>query len=397
MQFFFDATREGLDDTCDHKQKPFKQLEHWDGEAYSGMDVPINAYRVSLWSLLLWIYLVSVLFQWWRAWNYETTFRPVGPEPMRWLEYLLSSPLMLMIVAMSAMIRDATTVVLLVFLQVALIMLGYMLEIMIDEYLTYVKYGYFAKVYGMAAPCGQNDSNNPVAVPVTAKSSIFNLQAGEACPRPGPCNKPSVLGGPPRTQKPDESSALKNELIDLFLVKTFDPNRLSCMAAPTGNMITTTINRYSSQIRFIFFMAFSCWGVTWTVILARLIRQGHIMHDCVCHADACPAMPSVVWAIVIGQMVAFVSFGLNLAYMWQFSLKGVKKNFNKPENLEDTELKQGLIDSVSAQLGLFKTQIYEAWVRTAFIFSVLNFASKLYLELTILWYVTTYRMRHVPI
>ena len=167
------------------------------------------------------------------------------------------------------------------------------------------------------------------------------------------------------------------------------------MAAPTGNMITTTIHRYSSQIRFVFFMAFSCWGVTWSVILARLIRQGHIMHDCVCHADACPAMPSVVWAIVIGQMVAFVSFGLNLAYMWQFSLKGVKQNFHKPEKLD--EMDQALINDVTAQLKLFKTQIYEAWVTSAFIFSVLNFVSKFYLELTILWYVTTYRMRHVPI
>ena len=389
MRYLFKLVQTSLHQQCSHKQKPFSQIEFWNNKAYSGMDVPVNAYNVNLWGLLMWIYLVSVLFQWWRAWNYGNRFQPVGPDALRWFEYLLSSPLMLIIVAMSVMIRDVSTIVLLVFLQMALIVMGYMLEFMIDDYLTFSKYKYFAKIYGEEpSTCGLGGMNRSGGTNKN-NASMFTLKlSGTENLANVTDEQEKLLLSKTRNIHEDDKAADKHALIDLFLEKTFRPGACSNMLSQEA--ISQIGSRLSTQIAFVFFLAFSTWGVIWSVILARLIRQNNILKDCVCHSGGCPSIPVIVWVIVLGQMLSFLSFGVNLGCLWLYYLRKFKEAFKKPDISSNPPLSK-INNVVEAALKEFKTKMYEAWVFTAFIFSVLNFLSKFYLEITILFYITTLR------
>lgn len=124
-----------------------------------GANILIEPYHISgLW-MLFWIFLWSVVFQWYRAtwpvcgitcgtnttsngrgYDDSVNTHPVlaewndqGPDASRWLEYAFTSPLQIVLIAGTGSIGDESTLIALFAAQLALVMLGYSNELQIDR------------------------------------------------------------------------------------------------------------------------------------------------------------------------------------------------------------------------------------------------------------------------
>ena len=83
------------------------------------------------WYLLIWIFLVSIVFQGSRALNNDKDRRrierydPLKPDYWRWVEYALTSPFQVFLIATSVMIGERSQLLSLMGLQGALVMIGF--------------------------------------------------------------------------------------------------------------------------------------------------------------------------------------------------------------------------------------------------------------------------------
>ena len=138
--------------------------------------------------------------------------------------------------------------------------------------------------------------------------------------------------------------------------------------------------QYGWIINLTFFFAFMLWGVIWTVIVARLIHQAVLAHNCSA-GRAGEGVPIIVWFIVWGQAACFGLFGVNSALTWQ-----VRMNNLQNELLGNSVERQRLMGEQDKELFKIRQNAASAWVDTAFFYSLLNIFSKVYLEVTILVY-----------
>ncbi len=100
-----------------------------------GMTTSVHAGSVSLFGVVLPIYIFSVLCQGLRAYQYcrvgneKGLYKPwLGPDFSRWLEYLLTSPLQIFVVATAFGFANRDTVTGLCGMQAALVLFGYDIE-----------------------------------------------------------------------------------------------------------------------------------------------------------------------------------------------------------------------------------------------------------------------------
>lgn len=136
--------------------KLFNETRIWDDKTYSGTAV-IHPYgSFSPWGVLLWIFFVSVVFQGSRLgelrvngvtfrvpskwlWNVvydcdKVTYDARKPDFWRWLEYALTSPFQILLVATSVFIQERGHLMALMGLQGALVLLGFLNEKRIDKF-----------------------------------------------------------------------------------------------------------------------------------------------------------------------------------------------------------------------------------------------------------------------
>jgi hypothetical protein len=102
-----------------------------------------------LWPFILWIYSWSFICQWIRSKEHGKLYKPwKGPEFSRWLEYLLTSPVQILVVSMSFQFVVLDTLLGLFGMQAALVLLGYSVEQQIKK--TYKRQQKkFEKIEGM--------------------------------------------------------------------------------------------------------------------------------------------------------------------------------------------------------------------------------------------------------
>ena len=102
---------------------------------FPALPVIVNDFEVNLWLLNIPIFFISATFQ---GYRYVAAKKPVlgfgqynptmGPDVGRWIEYMLTSPLQVVIVAIAYHIRDESQLVSLAFLQAMLVFTGYCIE-----------------------------------------------------------------------------------------------------------------------------------------------------------------------------------------------------------------------------------------------------------------------------
>jgi len=124
--------------------KIFLQQQEWGNNNYSGISLGMdNGHSYKPWVMLQWILLCSVFFQGGRFWAFaeledadeNELFQYVpsrGPDFWRWVEYALTSPLQIIIIAGSFYLRETMLISLMAALQGALVVSGYAIEMEIQ-------------------------------------------------------------------------------------------------------------------------------------------------------------------------------------------------------------------------------------------------------------------------
>ena len=120
----------------------------WDGTRYECSVLAQQAPGFDLWSALRLVFLISLVFQWGRAWlgtktnnhHASTTYPdavkwydPHKPDFWRWWEYALTSSIQTAIIALSFFLGNRDEVLCLAALQAALCLLGFVIEKRIDK------------------------------------------------------------------------------------------------------------------------------------------------------------------------------------------------------------------------------------------------------------------------
>jgi hypothetical protein len=126
----------------DYALQPSTSTAIYDKVAYRGATVHFAAGRYNPLLMLVWIFVVSVAFQGARVYLYKAKgdwqsnnkkggweYRPyAGPDFWRWVEYALTAPLQIVIIASSFMLGDKAVLLVLGGLQGGLMLLGFSIE-----------------------------------------------------------------------------------------------------------------------------------------------------------------------------------------------------------------------------------------------------------------------------
>lgn len=142
--FYFSNEREwvvnftnGINDifgTCKSESKMSTQQASWGGNTYTVTTVPSYYAQWSPWVFTLLVLWITFAFSGLRClfYNMEALWYPDGPCFWRWLEYAITSPQIIVVLAMGSGVRDIGTVAGLAGAQALLVLLGYLLEVQIE-------------------------------------------------------------------------------------------------------------------------------------------------------------------------------------------------------------------------------------------------------------------------
>ena len=162
--------------------------------------------------------------------------------------------------------------------------------------------------------------------------------------------------------------------VDDFLEKMSEQK--SCGNFSLFYNITEVVNSRRAAISLVYLLAFTLWGVIWTVIVTHLIRSDYILDDC---SESPQKMPTIVYVIVFGQGAMFFLFGAISAYFWLVRLLPTSRKLDVDGNNAKVILQDVRKDTQSM------------WLDAAFYYGVMNVSSKLYLEITIFFFVAMYQ------
>ena len=108
-------------------QPPWENKEKkYDGFSIEG--VIHNESYIDLTAVAFFIYLFSSSFQGLRCWRFNNNFKPLGPEFSRWSEYACTSPLQILLVALTFGISNIDILLGYFGMQLAMVIMGYSIE-----------------------------------------------------------------------------------------------------------------------------------------------------------------------------------------------------------------------------------------------------------------------------
>lgn len=99
--------------------------------------------EINLWLLVIPVIAVTFCFQVYRS---TPSYNPIGPSAGRWVEYAVTSPLMVILVALSFHIREQSTLLCLAGLQALLVSIGFGIEREIELFFDQLLNGNYARV-----------------------------------------------------------------------------------------------------------------------------------------------------------------------------------------------------------------------------------------------------------
>lgn len=347
---------------CDNKYNSYHVSEKYNDYSYAVQDRVINNYKVNMWGLLVFIYLTSFLFQMWRAYEYGFEYRPLQADGVRWVEYGITAPLMIFVIAISAGIREVSLLLILVFAQATLMGLGYVLESFQDEYLLWAKYCMYARVQG-----GFSTGAAPERVKLR-----FGAEDGD------PGSTKSLVGGQEKQTNVPTASPVTT--IDDFLEVIQRPGNCVNNRFNLLSKISSISSKKRMVLDVFYLLAFTLFGVIWTIILVHLIRASYVLDDCSVGVDA--NVPLIVWFIVVGQALMFLSFGVVSAFTWLFRVKPLHNKFKNTSDL-DGRARESIKE--------LRQQGHRLWAQASWYYALLNIVSKTYLEVTIFFYVAMFK------
>lgn len=129
----FKGVNSALDGFCNGTRELYNETRVWDNKTYTGTAVIVPAGSYSPWAVLMWIFFVSCVFQGARVVK-RVKYDPLKPDFWRWVEYALTSPFQILLIAGSVFIHERIQIMNLMGLQAAMVLIGYLNERFIDKF-----------------------------------------------------------------------------------------------------------------------------------------------------------------------------------------------------------------------------------------------------------------------
>ena len=253
----------------------FLKTEEWGSEMFTGMPVAIVDTGFQQWACLFFVLLVSWACQaarWYLSNHdfYGFTYRPSrGPDFWRWFEYILTSPLQIVLVCSAFQMGERNMLVLIAALQAGLVLGGYLIEI------------------AMESVCVGLISEYSPSTVITTAVQVSSYQPVKA--------QPWMLDGAGKDSG------------DLYDDHDMDNDTEYANVLSSDRLMPL-------KLLLIVLICNAFHVVIWTVILVQFSGQAIASNRCSEEDD--DGMPWFVWLIVVGQFIFFTLFGIVSFMQW---------------------------------------------------------------------------------
>lgn len=313
-------------------------VTEWDGTAFLPFYYPQSASKLNPWPLVLIVLAFTFLFtmlRWALAIGSAVPlYMPVGPHFFRWLEYLITSPLMIVVIAIAAGVRDVHTLTLLGGAQAMLIMLGFCNEHLIADIWDCLLYKLLAQTLmpfecteaqALATHHRQHHGTSQNGRPTPARSVLDKLAAEQhkdECLPHDPQQRALAIG--------HENLEAAFRLMHVIL-KSYDEtdgNRKAANAMDLCNF------HYASRLPLLLWRVFvtliASWVgfvCMWVVIIGQFQTLSDSFNTCGGSSSTDISVPVGVQLIVWGQLGAFGAFGLVQSWQIFVAWREVRADF----------------------------------------------------------------------
>ena len=354
----------------------------WGGRQFKTLHYPHAAGNFGPWPFTLYVLAVTAIFitfRWMLAvGSMLELYIPADVDLFRWLEYLLTSPVMIVIIATAAGVRDVGSLALLGVTQALLILCGYTIESGVSD--MWQNYGFIisAKANGVI-----DDSSNPIVY-----RGVTQDHHARKPTKAGPKAGSSTADG-------NDVKAHQRVLLEAHLIHNFFVQRISTSALSKkwGDLCDYRTKSVLPLIKFriavFLIVAWVAFAMQWWVILTAVNRLVSTFNEC-SSASGELAVPAFVTPLVWIEMILFASFGLVQTWQVLESTIVVSKNEDQiGEELnrrtgEDSGAEASLLNSVDEENGAGMVNNYKIFYRlhvnsfltATYAYTILNIAAK---------------------
>jgi len=377
----------------------------WDGKTFLPFYYPHFASNFYPWLLVfivVGVTLVFVLLRWSLNGRPVPLYQPIGPHFFRWVEYLLTSPLMVVVIAIAAGIRDVHTLIVLGGAQAMLIMLGYLNEHLIADAWDCLLYKLLSQMMmpmectgayevmrkeqrvhrrGTSQPRGGNKAYGPnhnEAGLLHDEKNQSNMENGTdlRCPDMNPNERALAIG--------NDNLEAAFRLMHVIL-KAYDEKD----GAEKDTQAQDLCNfHYEARLPLIFMRLFVSLFVSWAgfvcmwwVLIGSFQSLADSFDSCAGSAGSGVSVPAGVRAIVWGQFACFALFGLVQTWQAFLTWKEVRRDY---EHFDDVSYSHPggpgeqdfFISSVDKNYRIYYKESTGSFLDATCRYSILNILSK---------------------
>ena len=383
-------------DSC-HKSKLFLETglsTQWDGVSFPMTSVALASNALNPWPLtqiVLGITFGANVIRFFFAEEMIGGFyNPIGSQIFRWIEYVLTAPLILVLCAVASGVRDIHCLLLLAGGQATLCMLGFLNELLIEDAWNTLFYRILAGV---------------LQIEDTITAGVADKQ----------CTKSGVSQAIPASSKSvvQKSKELNPEVDDALVCandKELMYSNADSMALPTLVLMHTILSNYSDSavrqdaasmcnyeyrvkrpmntvhLMFTLAVAWAGFILLWIVVIGNFTAQADAFnHSCTPKptgksGDELTTVPGVVYIFVWGQAVTFALFGV--VQTWQIVKLWLRLNqdMRHEDAVEGAHgaLEQGRpgLTALSRSYFTFYADVTANFLAATYQYSILNIIAK---------------------
>ena len=378
----------------------------WNGVSYPLLFATMSAGHVSPWPITMVVLIFTFLFSLMRVLFSENglfLYEPTGPDFFRWIEYFITSPLILLLVALVSGIRDVYVLTLIVAAQATMVILGYLLELLISQAWDVL----YHRIHADAQAISDEGNKNRIR-----KQRCGSAQSGTSTP----ASQGSTVQA--RSDKSSECDDNFQEQImeaaqeigpDFMLLLSHMKDHISDKAYFNA-MVTLCSFKVKKQLPWILFKIFMVWAIAWLtfvliwVVIMGAFRQQASVFDNKCtpkppsNSEDPVEVPFIAYVFAYGQLILFALFGVastvHVVGMWISVRRDAVKTDNDERDLEKRLREHGgkqlLQDYILLYKDYYKDRVHN-FINVTWFYTILNVAAKALLAICIIFISAMYQ------
>ena len=380
----------------------------WDSVSFPLTSVAVASGSLAPWPWtlsVLWITFFAVLLRFCFSIFFIPMYDPVGPHFWRWFEYLLTSPIILLLVAVASGVRDQSLLIALAIGQAVLIMTGYLNELLIQQRWELRYWSLYAQVFewedvlalksAVATECRTGTTQPSAPSPA---ATLKPKPKQDAVLQPllsfGVKNGDDIEFCDARARDEEYKVVMQNISSVVILFHTMvqnvtDEETLSQMK----NLCTFHHRTHAAQVSFkLIFSWIVSWvtfALLWTMILGAFAVQADLFNGkCTPkpNDDDDFQVPTIVYVFVYGQMGLFALFGvvqtsqvLGLFMSLRHEQKKMEVNpqdYARPSDKTTHAIKNARLNRLRSAYNDYYTDVAHNFLNATFWYTLLNIFAK---------------------